>query len=120
MGNINSSVGNLKKFKKKEKPCCCLHHDWIFSLLLEIVNGTLVPENVMETQDTNVLSNGLPEILVRVNMYSYLRPTIGKLIGEWWIDAFVIHTDKVMTSGVQVFDLLNTWWFWFFKIFTTI
>jgi hypothetical protein len=22
-----------------------------------------------------------------------------------------------MTSVVQVFDLLNTWWFWFFKIF---
>jgi hypothetical protein len=46
------------------------------------VNGTLVPENAIETQDTNVLSNGLPEILARVNMYSYLRPTIGKLIGE--------------------------------------
>jgi hypothetical protein len=81
-------VGNSQKFqhhkigKKKEKPCCCLHHDWIFLLLLEIVNGTLVPENAMETQDTNVLSNGLPEILARINMYSYLQPTIGKLIGE--------------------------------------
>jgi len=30
------------------------------------VNGTLVPENAIETQDTNVLSNGLPEILARV------------------------------------------------------
>jgi len=84
-GNITSTVLGICKISTSqnwEKACFCLHHDWIFLLLLEIVNGTLVPENAMETQDTNVFSNGLPEILATVNVYSYLWPTIGKLIGE--------------------------------------
>lgn len=46
------------------------------------MNGTLVPENAMETQDTNVLSNGLPEFWPGLKCILIYDPLLGSSLGS--------------------------------------